>query len=132
MPGIRIKELAYQPLYDTHRPRDIIIDFKDLVTSQEVLDVYLLNGLIYVAMSEGSIKVFKADSKLVAGSMANVSSMQIEGYNEISPLVSGSFVEVEQWLLFVSGELVVEVQLNKLTKVEGYIPTSLFASVDFE
>lgn len=85
-PGIDMKELAYQPLSSSFRPRDIVVDFNDILIERQTLDLYTKNDLIYVAMSEGLIKVFRLDHSIVHNPFEKVSSMEIEGYNSNQPL----------------------------------------------
>lgn len=125
-PGIEVEELAYQPLSFFQRSRDIIIDYNDLLKLQEVLDVYILQENIYVALSTGVIRVFNTDAKLVDGSFANVSYTHIEGFSEDAPLHSGYFVEVKDKLLFVGDQVALAVQTNSIQLIRGYFPSPTF------
>jgi hypothetical protein len=58
----------------------VIINYDDILKAQAVLDIYVIDNLIYVALSEGIIKILRIETIASQQQLTNVSSLSVEGF----------------------------------------------------
>lgn len=110
----------------------MVTDFDDLLRRQTILDMTVLNEVIYVCLGLGRIKVFVV-MHFEHDLIKTVTDISLPGVSADNPLTDGCFVIANGSVLFISGRAAFRVDKNNLNarSLVGYVPTDNFETAEW-